>query len=143
MRTGISSASSVRPGDGPGHFARPKGIAIDSDGHIWVTDEVQSRVQVFDTEGQLLIYLGEHGWYPGQFQGALRNCRGQLQQPDHHQRAVSRAGAGVSLRDGRRSGGRKGAARRGAAKPSRAEARRPEAAEQRMRPAKPRGPRGS
>jgi hypothetical protein len=55
-------------GDGPGHFARPKGIAIDSDGHIWVADEVQCRVQVYDKQGQLLIYFGEPGWYPGQFQ---------------------------------------------------------------------------
>ena len=68
MRMEVSSASSEQPGDGPGHFARPKGIAIDSDGHIWVADEVQSRVQVYDKEGQLLIYFGEHGWYPGQFQ---------------------------------------------------------------------------
>ena len=63
-----SSASSGRSGDGPGNFARPKGIAIDRDGHIWVTDEVQSRVQVFDQRGRLLLYFGEPGWYPGQFQ---------------------------------------------------------------------------
>ena len=57
-----------KPGDGPGHFARPKGIAVDRDGHIWVADEVQSRVQVFDKEGQLLIYFGQLGTFPGQFQ---------------------------------------------------------------------------
>ena len=27
-----------KTGDGPGYFARPKGIAIDGDGHIWVAD---------------------------------------------------------------------------------------------------------
>ena len=31
-------------GDGPGYFARPKGIAIDSDGHVWVADAMQDRV---------------------------------------------------------------------------------------------------
>jgi len=25
-------------------------------------------VQVFDKEGRLLLYMGERGWYPGQFQ---------------------------------------------------------------------------
>ncbi len=48
-------------GDGPGYFARPKGISIDGDGHIWVADSVQDRVQVYTPEGRLLIYLGEHG----------------------------------------------------------------------------------
>jgi DNA-binding beta-propeller fold protein YncE len=50
-------------GDGPGFFARPKGISIDSDGQIWVADGMQNRVR------QLLIYMGEPGMLPGQFQG--------------------------------------------------------------------------
>ena len=29
-------------GDGPGYFARPKGIAVDSDGHIWVADRCRT-----------------------------------------------------------------------------------------------------
>ena len=55
-------------GDGPGFFARPKGISIDGDGHIWVADAIQNRVQVFTPEGRLLIYMGESGLLPGQFQ---------------------------------------------------------------------------
>ncbi len=70
MRKEASSVNLAKPGDGPGRFARPKGIAVDGDGHIWVVDEVQSRVQVFDREGRLLIYFGEQGPYPGQFQAA-------------------------------------------------------------------------
>jgi DNA-binding beta-propeller fold protein YncE len=55
-------------GDGPGYFSRPKGIAVDSDGHIWVADEMQDRLQVFNREGQLLTYIGmNHGELPGQF----------------------------------------------------------------------------
>ena len=38
-------------GDGPGYFARPKGIAVDGDGHIWVADQMQDRLQVFNREG--------------------------------------------------------------------------------------------
>jgi len=58
-------------GDGPGYFARPKGIAIDSDGHIWVADAFQDRLQVFNREGQLLTWIGGHGHYPGQFEALV------------------------------------------------------------------------
>jgi len=58
-------------GDGPGYFARPKGVAIDSDGHIWVADGVQDRVQVFNKDWQLLISFGGHGLLPGQFAGLV------------------------------------------------------------------------
>jgi streptogramin lyase len=58
--------------DGPGCFAHPKGIAVDSDGHIWVADSMLELLQVFDKEGQLLAFLGGHGHYPGQFE-ALTN----------------------------------------------------------------------
>ena len=51
-------------------FDRPKGIAVDCDGHIWVVDSAQDRVKVFDRTGQLLIYFGGSGEYPGQFAAA-------------------------------------------------------------------------
>jgi DNA-binding beta-propeller fold protein YncE len=54
-------------GDGPGSLSRPKGIAVDSDKHIWIADAVQQRVKVFNREGQLLIYFGQPGNWPGQF----------------------------------------------------------------------------
>ena len=60
-----------KAGDGPGYFARPKGVAVDSDGHIWVADGQQDRVQVFNQQAQLLITLGGHGLLPGQFQGLV------------------------------------------------------------------------
>ena len=60
-----------KPGDGPGYFARPKGVAVDSDGHIWVADGMQDRVQVFNPDAQLLITFGGHGLLPGQFQGLV------------------------------------------------------------------------
>ena len=52
-------------GDGPGDFARPKGIAI------WVADGMLDRVQVFNQDTQLLIVMGGHGLLPGQFQGLV------------------------------------------------------------------------
>jgi hypothetical protein len=59
-------------GDGPGYFARPKGIAVDCDGHIWVADEYQDRVEVFNREGQLLTYIGDvHASGLGQFKALV------------------------------------------------------------------------
>jgi DNA-binding beta-propeller fold protein YncE len=59
-------------GDGPGYFARPKGIAVDADGHIWVADEMEDRLQVFDREGDLMTYIGSgHGELPGQFKALV------------------------------------------------------------------------
>jgi sugar lactone lactonase YvrE len=43
---------------------------VDCDRHIWVVDAAQDRVKVFDRDGRLLIYFGEHGEYPGRFMGA-------------------------------------------------------------------------
>ena len=56
-----------KAGDAPGTFQRPKGVAIDSDGHIWVVDASQCNVQIYDKEGHLLAYFGYGGGLPGQF----------------------------------------------------------------------------
>jgi hypothetical protein len=53
--------------DGPGCFAHPKGIAVDSDGHIWVADPMLDLLQAFNREGQLLGMVGGHGQQLGQF----------------------------------------------------------------------------
>jgi DNA-binding beta-propeller fold protein YncE len=55
-------------GDGVGGMFRPKGIAFDSEGHLYVVDGMWSVVQVFDREGQLLYYFGGRGTQPGEFQ---------------------------------------------------------------------------
>jgi len=54
-------------GTGLGMFSKPKGIAIDSEGHIYVVDAAFNNVQIFDTEGRLLLFFGEMGNRPGQF----------------------------------------------------------------------------
>jgi DNA-binding beta-propeller fold protein YncE len=50
-----------RHGDGPGAFARPKGIALDSDGHLYVADAAFNNVQVFDAQGRVLMAFGGFG----------------------------------------------------------------------------------
>lgn len=56
-----------RMGDGSGDFARPKGVAVDSAGHIYVVDALFDRVQIFDREGRFLLPFGESGQGWGEF----------------------------------------------------------------------------
>ena len=55
-------------GDTPGRMFRPKGVGIDSEGHIYVVDGYNSIVQVFDVQGRLLYYFGKKGSGFGDFQ---------------------------------------------------------------------------
>lgn len=48
-------------GNQPGMFARPKGVAIDSDGHIYVGDSAFSNIQIFNESGELLLFFGGAG----------------------------------------------------------------------------------
>jgi DNA-binding beta-propeller fold protein YncE len=55
-------------GSGRGEMFRPKGIGVDSEGHIYIVDGVFNTVQVFNREGQLLYYFGQKGSGFGDFQ---------------------------------------------------------------------------
>ena len=57
-----------RVGDGEGAMFRPKGVGVDSEGHLYVVDGLYNIVQVFDREGQLLYYFGRKGTGFGDFQ---------------------------------------------------------------------------
>ncbi len=54
-------------GNRPGDFYRPKGVGIDSEGHIYVADAAFDNFQIFDQEGRLLLFVGHAGSGPGQF----------------------------------------------------------------------------
>ena len=54
-------------GDNPGEMFRPKGVSLDSEGHIYIVDGLRGQVQVFDRSGQLLYYFG-NGTGFGEFQ---------------------------------------------------------------------------
>ena len=47
---------------------RPKGVAVDSEGDLYVVDGLWGTVQVFNRKGQLLYYFGSRGTGAGQFQ---------------------------------------------------------------------------
>ena len=51
-----------------GHLEYPKGIAVSpADGHVYVVDTYNHRVQVFDGQGGLVRQWGSEGNAPGQF----------------------------------------------------------------------------
>jgi DNA-binding beta-propeller fold protein YncE len=55
-------------GDGTGQMFRPKGIGLDSEGHLYVVEGLRGIVQVFDRQGRLLYYFGQAGTGFGDFQ---------------------------------------------------------------------------
>jgi DNA-binding beta-propeller fold protein YncE len=46
-------------GDGPGQFARLKGVAVDRDSRLYAVDAMSQVIQVFDESGRLLTWFGD------------------------------------------------------------------------------------
>ena len=55
-------------GERTGALLRPKGLALDSEGNIYVADGLLETVQVFNQQGQLLYFFGRGGGGLGEFQ---------------------------------------------------------------------------
>ena len=53
-------------GDVPGSFARPKGVALDSDRNLYVVDSIFGNIQIFNQKGALLLYVGQEGALAGE-----------------------------------------------------------------------------
>lgn len=51
----------------PGDFSTPTHVAIDSDGNIFVTDTLNNRVEMFDSDGNFIREFGKAGDGPGRF----------------------------------------------------------------------------
>jgi DNA-binding beta-propeller fold protein YncE len=54
-------------GDAAGSMFRPKGIGLDSEGHLYMVEGLSGMVQVFDRQGHLLYYFGQTGSGFGDF----------------------------------------------------------------------------
>jgi DNA-binding beta-propeller fold protein YncE len=46
-------------------FDKPKGVALDSFGNLYVADSGWSNVQIFNSKGQILLFFGGRGPIPG------------------------------------------------------------------------------
>lgn len=56
-----------RYGDAAGDFEKPKGVAVDSEGHIYVVEGLHDLIDIFDRDGRLLLALGGTGSGRGEF----------------------------------------------------------------------------
>src|SRR6185369_1093137 len=54
-------------GDSRGELNKPKGIAVDPEGRIFVSDALLDAVQIFDDTGQFLFSFGSTGTDDGYF----------------------------------------------------------------------------
>jgi len=52
---------------GDGQFASPRGIAVDSAGHVYIADSQNHRVQKFTSDGAFVTKWGREGYGSGQF----------------------------------------------------------------------------
>lgn len=57
-----------RRGDFLGDTPRPKGVAWDGDGHLYVVESLFDHLLVYDREGRALLPIGGSGASPGRFQ---------------------------------------------------------------------------
>lgn len=53
-------------GSGDGQFEHTRGMAVDADGNLYVADQFNHRIQVFDSDGNFLFKFGEEGTGDGQ-----------------------------------------------------------------------------
>ena len=56
-------------GSGAGALHGPQGIAIDKEGRVFVAEQFNARVQVFDAQGKHLYMFGKRGDKPFEFEG--------------------------------------------------------------------------
>jgi 6-bladed beta-propeller/NHL repeat len=54
------------PGTGSGQLERPQGVAVDSEGNVWITDRINNRVVAYDKTGSFLRQIGTPGTGDGQ-----------------------------------------------------------------------------
>jgi DNA-binding beta-propeller fold protein YncE len=64
---GVASLVFGSAGSGDGEFNNPNGIAVDTDGSIYVADSSNHRIQVFDSTGAFVDKWGSNGSGDGEF----------------------------------------------------------------------------
>ena len=51
----------------PGQFAVPTNVAVDADGNLYVSDTYNTRIEIFDADGNFIRQFGKAGDRPGTF----------------------------------------------------------------------------
>lgn len=65
--TGVAKRIIGKRGNNVGDLVRPKGVAVDSDGNVYVVESYHDHLLVFNREGEFLIPIGGTGEGIGQF----------------------------------------------------------------------------
>jgi DNA-binding beta-propeller fold protein YncE len=80
-----------RKGDLPGYFSQPKGLALDSQSHLYVVDANFESIQIFNADGALLMDFGQEGRGAGEFwlpTGVFIDARDRIWVADSYNRRV-------------------------------------------------------
>jgi DNA-binding beta-propeller fold protein YncE len=67
LNIGKPGAPPGKAGFADGQFTQPRSIGIGPDDRLYVADTYNSRIQVFDDNGNFLMKFGNVGFGPGQF----------------------------------------------------------------------------
>lgn len=73
-------------GSAPGELHQPIGIAVASDGTVWVADTGNDRIEAFDANGGFLRAFGSRGAGPGEFRRPMDidvDAQGRLYVAEH------------------------------------------------------------
>ena len=87
-------------GDGDGAFVWPTALAFDEEDNLYLADEYNHRITVFDASGRFLSRWGERGSEPGRLNGPSGVCPtpdGDLLVVDHLNNRVQRFTKGGEL----------------------------------------------
>ena len=69
--TASSSPRIGKAGSNWGEFDKPKGVALDTFGNMYVVDTSWSNVQIFNPKGEILLFFGGRGPVPGMMKNPL------------------------------------------------------------------------
>ena len=64
-KNGLFKKTFGEPSDSVHGFGRPKGIAVDKKGRMWIVDTAAQVAKIYNPEGELLMYWGFPGYGPG------------------------------------------------------------------------------
>ncbi len=66
LLTGAQVIAFGTNGDAAGNMPRVKGIAVDAQHHIWITDAHLDQIAIYTAEGEFLVAIGRTGFAPGE-----------------------------------------------------------------------------